>query len=101
MMTKSNSRFAISEGGITSRDLKGWAIFVSSLSEKHITSLQVDLDDNGNIVRVHLKGSSGVKELDDAAIESFNNAGPFPNPPKGMVRNGKASIEWGFAVSNS
>lgn len=70
-------------------------------SEKHITALKVIMDSKGNIVRVHLKSSSGVQELDEAAIESFNNAGPFPNPPKGMIKNGRASVEWGFAVTNS
>ena len=67
-------------------------------NEVKITSLQVTLDSNGNIVRVHLKSTSGIKELDDAARESFNRAGPFPNPPKGMMKNGEATIEWGFVV---
>ena len=46
-----------------------------------------------------LKSTSGVKELDEAAVESFNQAGPFPNPPKGMLKNGKATIDWGFVVN--
>lgn len=64
----------------------------------HITSLQIILDNNGNIVDIHIKGTSGVTELDAAAVESFNKAGPFPNPPKGMLSNGRAHIEWGFVV---
>lgn len=67
-------------------------------SENKITSLKVTLDDKGNILKVYLKGTSGIQELDDAAIESFNKAGPFPNPPKGMIKNGMAVIEWGFVV---
>ena len=67
-------------------------------SESKITSLKVTLDQAGNIVNVFLKSTSGISELDDAAIESFNKAGPFPNPPKGMMTNGKAEIEWGFVV---
>jgi protein TonB len=70
-------------------------------SDKHLTSLKVVLDNKGNIVDVFVKGSSGVTELDEAAIESFNKAGPFPNPPRGMIKNGRASIEWGFAVTSS
>ena len=70
-------------------------------SDKFLTSVKVVLDKSGQIVDVVIKGSSGVSELDDAAVESFNRAGPFPNPPKGMMVNGKASIEWGFAVTNS
>ncbi len=67
-------------------------------SDAKITSLKVTIDSKGNIVGVFLKSTSGVQELDDAAIESFNKAGPFPNPPKGMLVNGRATIEWGFVV---
>jgi TonB family protein len=63
-----------------------------------ITSLAIYIDDKGNIVKIVLKGTSGVKELDDAAVESFNKAGPFPNPPNGMMQDGVAVIEWGFVV---
>ncbi len=69
-------------------------------NENMITSLQITLDDKGNIVRINVKGSSGVQELDEAAIESFNKAGPFPNPPSGMMKNGLAVIEWGFVVKS-
>lgn len=69
-------------------------------SKNRITSLQITIDDKGNIVRINVKGSSGVRELDEAAIESFNKAGPFPNPPSGMMKNGIATIEWGFVVKS-
>ncbi len=72
---------------------------IASNSHK-ITSLTITLDTQGNIVDVHLKSTSGIRELDDAAIESFNKAGPFPNPPKGMMINGRAKIEWGFVVKS-
>lgn len=63
-----------------------------------ITSLQIIIDDKGNIVKINVVGTSGINELDEAAIESFNKAGPFPNPPKGMMKDGVAQIEWGFVV---
>lgn len=69
-------------------------------SDSLITSLQVTLNTKGEIVGVKIMGSSGVRELDDAAIESFNEAGPFPNPPKDLLVNGKATIEWGFVVKS-
>lgn len=69
-------------------------------SENLVTSLQVTLNENGEIVGVKILGASGVKELDDAAIESFNEAGPFPNPPKELLVNGKATIDWGFVVKS-
>jgi TonB family protein len=68
--------------------------------ENHITSLKITLDKKGKIIDVKIKSTSGFRELDDAAIESFNNAGPFPNPPKGMIKNGIATIEWGFVVKS-
>lgn len=63
-----------------------------------ITSLQITLDEFGRIISISIKGSSGIQELDSAAIESFNAAGPFPNPPKGLIVNGRVKIEWGFVV---
>ncbi|MEE2743088.1 MAG: energy transducer TonB [Bdellovibrionota bacterium] len=66
--------------------------------ENKVTSLTVTINKKGEIIEVFLKGRSGIKELDEAAIESFNKAGPFPNPPKGFVKNGQAKIEWGFVV---
>lgn len=69
-------------------------------SDNLITSLQVTLNARGEIVGVKILGSSGVRELDDAAIESFNEAGPFPNPPRDLLVNGKAVIEWGFVVKS-
>lgn len=69
-------------------------------SDNLITSLQITLNEKGEIVKVKIIGSSGVRELDDAAVESFNQAGPFPNPPKDLLVNGKATIEWGFVVKS-
>lgn len=70
----------------------------SIASEDHITSLVVVMDEEGEIVEVSIQGSSGVREFDDAAIRSFNEAGPFPNPPKDLIVQGRVRIEWGFVV---
>jgi TonB family protein len=67
-------------------------------SEDVITSLQVTLDPQGEIVAIRISGPSGIKELDDAAVESFNEAGPFPNPPRDLIVDGKVVLEWGFVV---
>lgn len=69
-------------------------------SENLITSVTVILNDKGNIVDIKIEGTSGVRELDQAAIESFNKAGPFPNPPKGLLVGGRATIQWGFVVKS-
>ena len=67
-------------------------------SDNMITSVTVVLDEKGEIVSITIDGSSGVRELDHAAVESFKKAGPFPNPPKGLVVEGRAVIQWGFVV---
>ena len=69
-------------------------------SENLITAIAVTLDDRGNIVDIKIEGTSGIRELDQAAIESFNKAGPFPNPPKGLLVGGRATIQWGFVVKS-
>ncbi len=68
--------------------------------DEHVTALRIIMNENGEIVDVIILGSSGVKELDDAAIESFNDAGPFPNPPKDLIVDGRVTIEWGFVVNS-
>lgn len=65
-----------------------------------VTTLLVSINGKGEITSVKMMGTSGVKELDDAAVESFNKAGPFPNPPSGMIKDGVATIEWGFVVKS-
>jgi TonB family protein len=69
-------------------------------NSQRITGVTVTMDDKGNIIDVKIRNASGVAELDDAAVESFNRAGPFPNPPQGMVVNGRIQIDWGFVVKS-
>lgn len=69
-------------------------------SDNLITAITVTLDDHGNILEIKIDGTSGVRELDQAAVESFNKAGPFPNPPKGLIVGGRAVIQWGFVVKS-
>jgi TonB family protein len=69
-------------------------------SNNLITAVTVTLDDHGQILEIKIDGTSGIRELDQAAIESFNKAGPFPNPPKGLLIGGRAVIQWGFVVKS-
>jgi TonB family protein len=69
-------------------------------SDEFMTALRVSLDSEGRVIGIEIVGASGVKELDEAAIESFNQAGPFPNPPKDLMVNGKVTLEWGFVVNS-
>lgn len=68
--------------------------------EELLTSLRVVMNAKGKIIDVEVMGSSGIKEFDDAAIESFNEAGPFPFPPKDLIVDGRVIIEWGFVVQS-
>lgn len=64
-----------------------------------VTRVLVTLDDGGKVRKIARITSSGVMELDEAAIESFERAGPFPNPPKGIIeQDGLVRIRWDFIL---
>ncbi len=61
------------------------------------TLLEIALDPEGKLVDVDVVRSSGVKFFDDVAVQSFRDASPFPNPPKGLVEgDGKIHFQFGF-----
>lgn len=63
------------------------------------TKLLVILNEGGEIVHVKMVSESGVQDLDEAAIRAFNQAGPFPNPPKGIIDlNREIRIPWHFIL---
>lgn len=61
---------------------------------EYSTRLMVVLNDRGEITRIKILDMSGTQELDNVAVQAFNKAGPFPNPPKGLVRNGEIEVPW-------
>lgn len=69
-------------------------------SSEYATFLQITLNHRGEILTIHILSKSGVKELDEGALESFKKAAPFPNPPRGLLVNGVALLQWGFVVKN-
>jgi len=70
-------------------------------TENKVTSLIIVLNDKGNLVNVQLLAASGVRDLDDAAVEAFRSAAPFPNPPKGMIESdGNVRIRWDCVVES-
>ena len=63
------------------------------------TRTMITINSRGDIVRVQLLQESGALDLDDAAINALNKAGPYPNPPKGLLdADGKAQIRWDFVL---
>ena len=68
-------------------------------SDDRITKCLITLDTGGKLIKVQIIGDSGVHELDEAAVEAFRAAAPFPNPPKGMVDpDGTIKIRWDFIL---
>ncbi len=66
---------------------------------EHSTRLMVVLNKEGVITKIQVENTSGLIDLDEVAIEAFNKAGPFPNPPSGMVEiDGKVRVEWEFVL---
>lgn len=71
---------------------------IASTSD-HITKVIIVLNKEGNLIKVQVVENSGVYDLDEAAVEAFKAAEPFPNPPKGMVEeDGTIKIRWDFIL---
>lgn len=68
-------------------------------NQDHTTQTMVTLNKKGHIVRVQVVEASGTRDLDDAAVRAFNQAGPFPNPPRDLIdENGLFQIRWDFIL---
>ena len=64
-----------------------------------VTRTLVTINQKGEIVRVQMVQESGTMDLDSAAINALNKAGPYPNPPKGLLdAQGNAQIRWDFIL---
>ena len=71
---------------------------IASTGDK-VTKIIIILDGKGTLTKVQVLGTAGVRDLDDAAVEAFRAAAPFPNPPKGMVdQDGLIKIRWDFVL---
>jgi TonB family protein len=67
-------------------------------NDQFVTGIKVILNTKGEVISVQMRSGSGVTEFDQAAQEAFMNAGPFAHPPRGLIREGKVEIEWGFVI---
>jgi TonB family protein len=50
------------------------------------TEVRVSLSPKGELVKILVVSPSGSAELDDEAVRAFRAAGPFPNPPEGLIQ---------------
>ncbi len=65
----------------------------------YVTKTRVVLNQRGEIVKVQLEEESGTMDLDQVAVDALNKAGPYPNPPSGLVdTNGTVEIRWDFIL---
>ncbi|MCB0415476.1 MAG: energy transducer TonB, partial [Bdellovibrionales bacterium] len=71
-------------------------------TQDRVTKIIITLNSSGVLERVQVLHQSGLRDLDDAAIEAFKEAAPFPNPPKGLKdKDGKVRINWDFILEAS
>jgi TonB family protein len=63
------------------------------------TRVDMVLNGDGTVRKLHVAKSSGLDFLDDEAIRALNAAAPFPNPPEGLKdEDGLIHIRFGFAM---
>ena len=61
-----------------------------------VTVLNVTLNADGDLTKVHVARSSGIGFLDQEAIYAFQRAQPFPNPPAGLLEDKAINFNFGF-----
>lgn len=62
-----------------------------------LTVVQVTLDKNGGLDDIFVTQDSGAAFLDEAALQAFRDAQPFPNPPEGLLdENGRITFRFSF-----
>lgn len=67
-----------------------------------VTRLLVLLDSKGQVQKVSKVGASGVSEIDDIAVQAFQAASPFPNPPSALIEaDGFVRLKWDFILQTS
>jgi TonB family protein len=63
------------------------------------TVLDIILDKEGRVLSATVRSSCGVDFLDKEAINSFRRVRQFPNPPSGLIKDGRVRFNFGFEVS--
>lgn len=58
---------------------------VRLVKPQYTTDVNAVLDGNGALELVEVAETSGSPELDDCVVRAFHLAGPFPNPPAGLI----------------
>ncbi len=69
-----------------------------TMDRVYTTNVLLFPDKYGNIVSVKVVGSSGRRDLDQIALDTFRSIGKIPKPPEALVKEG---ILWDFSVSET
>lgn len=65
----------------------------------HTTQVLLVLKPSGEVQNVEILVHSGSTNLDNAAVEAFKKAAPFPKPPPGLIESdGKVRLLWDFVL---
>lgn len=62
------------------------------------TWIGIVLDPSGNLEAVNVLQGSGLDFLDEQVVRAARAAAPFPNPPEGIVRDGKIKLTLGYTL---
>ncbi len=69
------------------------------LGGEYTTSVDVVLDESGNLVSIRQLQGSGIPEFDESVEKSWRKVQRFPNPPKGLLNQERqVHIGWSFIV---
>jgi TonB family protein len=79
------------------RDPRGDRFFY----KERATVLSVTLDDRGGLREARVLQSSGLDFLDEIAVQAFQKAQPFHNPPAALVPEGTFSFAFTFFVGRA
>ncbi|MFT3707399.1 MAG: TonB family protein [Archangium sp.] len=65
-----------------------------------VTVMHVALRPDGTLADLFVAQSSGMDQLDAEAMNAFQKAAPFPNPPAALVQDGYIRFAFSFQVSD-
>ena len=63
------------------------------------SSVYVTVDAQGKILDVRIGKSSGLSYVNSAGTEAFRKLGKLPPPPRNMLSEGTAKLDWDFVVT--
>lgn len=67
--------------------------------KRYETVVSVEISEKGELLSIEILNESGNKKVDSCVIKAFKAAGPFPEPPELLVKNGTVILpDFGFEL---